>query len=89
MSFEIKQELIDKFTNNEWYVFARIQISSFKVQLRRKRRKNIQNQAEFNVHSHDERWHHSENVLIEKNEFSNELNNKQMTISKKFKHVIE
>ncbi len=89
MTFEIRRELIDKFTNNEWYVFARIQISFFRVQFKRKRRKNIQNQAEFNVRSHDERRRHSENVLIEKNELSNELNDKQMTSSKEFKHDIE
>ncbi len=42
MTFEIKQNLIDKFTNNELYVFARIQISFLKVQFKKKRRKNIQ-----------------------------------------------
>ncbi len=82
MTSEIRRELIDKFTNNERHVFARIKISSFKVQLNKKRQKNIQNQAKFNVSSHDERWRHSKNVLIEKDEFSNELNNRQMTISK-------
>jgi hypothetical protein len=61
----------------------------FKVQFRKKRRKNIQDQAEFNIRLHDERRRHFENVLIEKNEFSNEMSDKQMTFSKKFKHVIE
>ncbi len=89
MTSEIRRELIDKFTDSEWHVFARIQISSFRVKLKRRRRKNIQNQAEFNVCSHDECRRHSENVLIEKNEFLNELNDKQMTSSKEFKHVIE
>jgi hypothetical protein len=74
MTFEIKRKLIDKFTNNERNVFARIQILSFRIQHKKRRRKNIQNQAEFNVSSHDERRCHSEDVLIEKNEFSNELN---------------
>jgi hypothetical protein len=89
MTFEIRREFIDKFTNNEWYVFARIQISSCRVQLKKRRRKNIQNQAEFNIRSHDKRRCHSENVLIEKDELSSELNDKQMTSSKEFKHVIE
>jgi hypothetical protein len=89
MTFEIRQELIDKFTDNERYVFARIQISSFKVQLKKRRRKSFQNQAKFNVNLSDERECHFRNILIEKNEFSNELNDKQMTISKKFEHVIE
>jgi hypothetical protein len=84
MTFEYKRKLIDKFTNNERYVFARIQISSFKVQLKRKRRKNFRNQTKFNVDSHDERKCHSENVLIEKDEFSSELNDEQMTTSKEF-----
>jgi hypothetical protein len=56
---------------------------------KKKRRKNFQNQTEFNVNSHDEWWRYFENVLIEKDEFSNELSDKQMTISKEFKHVIE
>jgi hypothetical protein len=89
MTFEIKREFIDKFTNNEWYVFAHIQILSFKIQFKKKRRKNIHDEAKFNVRSHDERRRHSENVLIEKDEFSNELNDKQMTFSKEFKHVIK
>ncbi len=89
MTSEIRRELIDRFTNSEWHVFARIQISFFRVQLKKKRRKNIQNQAEFNVRSHDERRRHSENVLIEKSELSNELSDRQMTSSKEFWHVIE
>jgi hypothetical protein len=89
MTFEIKWEFIDKFTNYERYVLARIQILSFKFQLRKIWKKNIQNQTEFNVNLHDEHWCHSENVLIEKAEFSNKLNNEYMTISKELKHVLE
>ncbi len=55
MTFEIRREFIDKFTNNERDVFARIQISFFRIQFKKKRRKNIQNQVKFNVNSHDER----------------------------------
>ncbi len=89
MTSEIKRELIDKFTNNEWNVFARVQISFSRVQLKKRRRKNFQDQAEFNVNSHDECQRHFENVLIEKNEFSNELSDKQMMISKELEQIIK
>ncbi len=89
MTFEIRREFIDKFTDSKRYVFARIQISFSKVQFRRRRRKNFQSQTKFNVNSHDERECHSENVLIEKSTLLNELSDKQMTISRKLKHVIE
>jgi hypothetical protein len=84
MMSEYKRELIDRFTNNERYIFARSQISSSKVQLKKRRRKNFQNQTKFNVDSHDERKCHSENVLIEKDESLSKLNDEQMTTSKNF-----
>ncbi len=84
MTFECRREFIDRFTNNERNIFKNVQIAFFKIQLERKRRKNLKDWTEFNVNSHDWNECHFKNVMIKKDQFDCELIDKQMTSQKNF-----